>query len=279
MKRFLGAEMLLIGLMGLVFCVAGGIYGLRTVDHVGRGLGDGLTLASQSLDTTTETLLLAKASLGDMNESLDTVETTAIHLSQGLTETRPLLADIGQIVSRDMPASVEALQAAVEDMAQAASTIDDTLQALSDLSLEQQVAGIPLRLELNLGYAPAVSFEESVSGIGSSLERVPSQLRGFGVHIGTMDGNLDILSQDVLAMSADVDAISNRVDEVSPLLDEYIRSVAELSGWVGQAQAGLSGYLDRAKLVLIVVMVWMSLMQVAPLYLGWELVSGQRSVR
>jgi hypothetical protein len=279
LKRILGAEMLLVGLLSLAFCVLGAIYGARMIERVGRGLDGSLSLASQSLDTAVESLLLAKMTLGEVNDGLETVETTLVDVSQAMSQTRPLLADLGQVVSHDVPNGIEASQAAMSEMAQVAAAVDQTLATLSDLRIEESILGAPIRFELNLGYSTEVPFEESVNRVGSSLEGIPSQLRGLAVHVDTADGNLHMISQDLLAVSSDLDAISGRAAEVAPLLDRYARIVTEANDLVQQARAGLSRRLLRAKLAVTMAMVWLSLMQVAPLYLGWELASGRRGAR
>jgi len=279
LKRILGAEMLLVGLLSLAFCVLGAIYGARMIERVGSGLDGSLSLASQSLDTAVESLLLAKMTLGEVNDGLETVETTLVDVSQAMSQTRPLLADLGQVVSQDVPNGIEASQAAMSEMAQGAAAVDQTLATLSDLRIEQSILGVPLRFELNLGYSTEVPFEESVNRVGSSLEGIPSQLRGLAVHVDTADGNLHMISQDLLAVSSDLDAIGGRAAEVAPLLDRYARIVTEANDLVQQARAGLSRRLLRAKLAVTMAMVWLSLMQVAPLYLGWELASGRRGAR
>lgn len=101
-------------------------------------------------------------------------------------------------------------------------------------------------------------------------------MRGLEVHIATADGNLETISRDLLAVSADLGTINDGVAEVAPLLDEYVRIVTKADDLIEQTQVSLSRHLARARLVVVVAMVWMSLMQVAPLYLGWELLMGQR---
>lgn len=130
---------------------------------------------------------------------------------------------------------------------------------------------------MSIGYVPEVPFEESVSGVGASLGDIPSELRALAVHAESADSNLSAISEDMLALSRDLDAANGSIANAIPLLDEYLRLVAEASDVVREARAGLSGLLGRARVVLTVTMLWMGLMQVAPLYLGWELMAGRRS--
>lgn len=80
--------MLLIGLLGLALSVPGTIHGHRLVDTIGDGLDRSLDLASQSLDTAEETLLLAKTTVEQVNDGLGTVEGAAINVSQTISQRR-----------------------------------------------------------------------------------------------------------------------------------------------------------------------------------------------
>lgn len=278
-RRTLGLVMLLIGVLGLVLSIAGAIYGYRLIDNVGNGLKSSLDLTSQSLDAVKETLLLAKTTLGQVNGSLDTLAGAANDLSRAVNQTRPLLGEIVQVASYDVPDSVEAVQTAVPYMAQAAATIDDTLTFLSNLRIEQRILGFPIYFDLGIDYAPEVSFEESINRIGYSLEGIPPRLRGLAVYIDTTNGNLETISQDIMAMSRDLDTINSSIADIAPLLDDYVRIVTEISDSIRQTRASLSQQLYMVKLVVTMAMTWIGLTQVAPLYLGWELVAGRRNIR
>ena len=113
--------------------------------------------------------------------------------------------------------------------------------------------------------------------LGDSLEGIAPRLRGMEVHIETTDSNLETISQDMMAISRDLEVINSSVAQVAPLLDDYVRLVNEANDAVEQTRANLSRQLDAAKWVAIGMMVWLGLTQVAPLYLGGELITGWRS--
>jgi methyl-accepting chemotaxis protein len=278
-RRTLGLVMLLIGVLGLVLSIAGATYGYRLIDNFGDGLKSSLDLTSQSLDTVKETLFLAKTTLGQANDGLDMVAGAANDLSETISQTRPLLGEIAQVVSHDVPDSVEAVQTAVPYMAQAAATIDDTLTFLSNLRIEQRILGYPIYFDLGIDYAPEVSLEESINRIGYSLEGIPPRLRGLAVYIDTTNGNLETISQDIMVMSRDLDTINSSIADIAPLLDDYVRIVTEISDSIRQTRASLSQQLYMVKLVVTMVVVWIGLTQIAPLYLGWELVTGRRGIQ
>jgi len=161
--------MLLIGLLGLILALGGVIDGYRLIDRLGGGLDSRLALALKSLSSARETLLLARTSLSDLSDGLDTARRTALDMSKTTDEARPLLGETAEVVSVSVPDAMDAFRAGVADISHAAAAIDDTLAALSDLTIERSISGIPLRLDLSIGYVPEMPLEESVSGVGERL--------------------------------------------------------------------------------------------------------------
>ena len=162
-------------------------------------------------------------------------------------------------------------------MAHAAAVIDDTLTTLSNFRIDERILGFPIRFDLGIRYAPEEPFDESVNRIGESLEGVPGHLRGLEDYIDVTDANLEIISQDLVAISKDLDVLNDGIADVEPLLDEYIRAATEAGGVIEQTQAGLSAELETAKLVVTVLMIWIGVAQIVPLYLGWGLITGRRN--
>ena len=279
MRRILGAVILLVALVGVGVGAVGAMYGHLVVDGLGSSLDTSLDLASQSLRTATETLLLTKTTAGQLSEGLDTIGSSALDVPQTISQTQLLVGDIGQIVTHDVPDGMEALQNSVPGLAQAAAMIDEALRTLSDLQLEQMIQGFPMRLDLDLNYAPEVSIAESIELIGSSLEGVPLRLRGLESNLDATKDSLGTIRQDLVTMAGDLSGINSSITDIELQLDEYVRIVGEINTLIGQARVGVSRQLEMVKLGLTVLMAWLGLMQIAPLYIGWELMTGRRSGR
>src|SRR4030042_3757155 len=86
LKRILGALMLLVAILGLVLGVAGMIYGRRLVDSTANRLYAALDLTSQSLDTASETLLVARTTVGQIDPGLETTQTIMGDASQHIRQ-------------------------------------------------------------------------------------------------------------------------------------------------------------------------------------------------
>ena len=224
-RRILGFIMLFIGLSGLVLSIGGALVTRRMVDNVGQGLDQSLRLVSESLDTVLDTLALTKTTVGQVNGSMTTVETTATDLAQTINQTRPLLDQVSQIASSDVPDGIDAVQAALPNVAEVAGTIDTTLRVLNNFRIDQSILGFPIKYDLGINYNPVTPFDQSITAVGGSLDGIPERLRTLKIYLNVTDDNLATISQDVLNIAADLETINGSVADVQPLLDEYTRLV------------------------------------------------------
>jgi uncharacterized phage infection (PIP) family protein YhgE len=263
----------------LAFSIAIAVYGPRFFDTAFRQLDANLTAISANLETVEETFTLTKGIVDEVGKGLSTVAVIAEGAAETVDSTRPMLTELTQIVSRDVPSSLEAIESALPAMSRAAGLIEDTLTTLSELSIEQRILGIPIRFDLGLDYSPDARMDQSIAELGASLKGVPERLRGLEEDIALADDSLQAISSDVAAVSSDLQAIDRRIAEVQPLLDEYVRMVNDAQHLIQRTQGSLGTILDVLELGLILIMVWLALSQLVPLYLGWELATGRREAR
>jgi methyl-accepting chemotaxis protein len=286
-RRFLGFLMVLIGLSGVWVGVISAASARNVVDSIGTGLDTNLDLLSQSLDTIGESLTLAKQTVSDMNEGLVTIEQTADNISLALTDTQPLLTEVGDIVSNDVPDSIEAVQDSLPNVVEVAGAIDRTLTTLNNFAVDRSIdipnpiTGRPiysfnLNFDLGIDYDPNVPFDQTVRDLGTSIEGLPEQLRGLAEHVDRSSANLQNLSDTIVLVGDDLAVVNGRIAELDPLLDEYGRIVTELNDQTRLLRASINAQLEGIKQMVNIVMIWFILTQIAPLYLGWELVTGRR---
>ena len=288
-KRILGLIMILIGLSGVAVGIIGARGAETAVDNIGSSLETNLDLLSQSLDTVVASLVLAKQTVADVNNGLITVEDTAVDLSRTVDDTQPMLDQVSDIASSDVPTSIEAVQAAIPNMAEVAGAIDTTLITLSQFGLDRTfeipnplpgdrdpLYSFDIQFDLGVDYDPTVPFDETVLQLGASTEGLPEELRGLANHIETSSQNLTAISENIETIGEDLGVVNERIAELDPLLDEYIRIVTELNDQTRLIRAGMSTQLEGITQTINIIMIWFILTQVAPLYLGYELLTGRR---
>ncbi|MEZ4593527.1 MAG: hypothetical protein R3D55_20650 [Chloroflexota bacterium] len=272
-RRIAGFVLLIIGLLGVLLSIGGIVYSGRAVDAVVKVLDDTLGLTGQSLATVEDTLDLARGTINDVNASLVTVEETADSLAKTIADTQPLLDEVAQIAGEDAPASIESVQDAIPAVAEVAGVIDSTLLTLNDFKIEESILGFELNYDLGVNYAPTVPFDETVAGLGTSLDGFPDRLRELEPSLTAANENLGSVSENIYAVSDDLAVINGRVAEVDPLLGQYVGIVQEISGTLSNVQTSVQAQSGNIKLALQLVFAWLGFLQFSLLYLGWDLMT------
>ena len=204
-----------------------------------------------------------------------------VNLGQTMNDMQPLLASTTKVVAEDVPGNIESIQAAIPSIVQVAAVVDNTLTRLSNFGFRRTIPipfnPITLEFDLGIDYAPDVPFDASITTLGDSLEGMPEELRSLQGDLETLASDLELLTGNIDTAAGDIEAINNEVALFIPILDDYLRIVGEIDNTLGLARANMAAQMDMVKTGLIVLLVFLSLTQLAPLYLGWELISGKRA--
>lgn len=272
-RKISGFVLLIIGLLGVLLSIGGIVYSGQAVDAVVKVLDDTLGLTGDSLSTVEDTLTLARGTIGDVNASLVTVGETADSLAKTIADTQPLLDEVAQIAGEDAPNSIESVQDAIPAVAEVAGVIDDTLITLNSFKIEEDILGFQLNYDLGVNYAPSVPFDETVSGLGTSLDGFPDRLRELEPSLTAANENLGAVSENIYAVSGDLAVINGRVADVDPLLGDYIGIVQSINTTLTTTQSTVQAQAGNAKLALQLVFAWLGFLQFSLLYLGWDLMT------
>lgn len=275
-KRLIGLLMVVGGLLGLALSVGGVLYGNQGIDQLGQQLLVPLDTTNQSLQTTVDALIVAKNTVQDVNNTLETVEETAGDLAQTITDTTPLLDEVTAIVTVDVPNSLATVQETLPNVASVAGTVDDTLSTLSSFQFEQTVFGIPVGFDLGLNYDPTVRFDDSITTVAASLDGLPERLQEVEPQLTITKNNIQLMSANVDQLAADLQAINTSIANIIPVLDQYVTILTSVQDNVSTIRGQLPQYLETAKTVVLLLALWFALIQLVPLYLGYELIVGKR---
>jgi hypothetical protein len=180
-----------------------------------------------------------------------------------------------------VPENIESIQDALPSMIQVADVIDNTLSRLADFGFEREIqlplgVTVPLSFDLGIEYDPEVPFDTSLIAFQDSLNGLPESLRALESGLADASANTQTLSDDLLATSASLETINSRVAELGPMMDEYVQLIDQLATTMDDVQSRLADQLDLIATGATGMFILLALSQLAPLYLGYELISGQR---
>lgn len=277
LKRLIGLIIILVALLGAA--IGGGLfmYGEQTIDNITREIATVIDLTDRTLENSRTGLVTTQASLAEVNTSLNTVEDTTRNLSRTVGDTQPLLIELNLLLTEEVPNSLDAVQQTLPNLISVAGTIDNTLLALSSFGFEQSFFGIPLAFDLGIEYDPEGRFDESVAELGASIETIPGQLRSLEDDLTTTTNNLDDLSGNLSTLADDLSNINESIAEFDAVLGGYILIIDDFQAELARLDAALPAQLELLKTGLLIVAIYVGLTQLAPLYLGFELLLGRRN--
>ena len=280
-KRLLGLVVILTALLGMG--LSGGIYwyGHQAIDTAVGHTDVALEMTADTLKTTQEVLVVAKTSLNDVGRTLETVGSTTDNLAQTIRDTEPLLNQIDTIATEQIPNSLQTFNDVIPNIATVAGTVDNTLTVLSAFGFERNLDyGLvklgTIRFDLGIDYNPTVRFDESILQLGASIEDLPAQLRTLDTHLAVTNNNLLAISDDIENLGGNISAINTTIGTTPALLDEYIGTLAQIQTSVVNTRLEIQRQVATAKLVITVLAVWFGLIQIAFLYLGFEMLFNKR---
>ncbi|GAB4533760.1 MAG: hypothetical protein Kow0063_16130 [Anaerolineae bacterium] len=122
-------------------------------------------------------------------------------------------------------------------------------------------------------YLPGVRDQiDNLVAMSSQLEQVSSALRTLAPLAET---DFTAIGQDISALSTNVSAVRAQVEQFAGTADQMVLEVDNTIASINQIQATLDSRLTLVKVGIIIFMIWILLVMLAPLYLGWVLVSGR----
>lgn len=272
-RRILGLIIIATAILGVVISILGIVAGRRTMDRLGDELDAGLTAATETLDNLDSTLELSQAAVETAIASMDTLEQTALDASKAISDTRPLITGVSELVTGDVADALESVQQTIVPLVDLSATIDQALTALSQFKIEREILGVPITVDPGVEYDPDVSLPEAVNAIADSLVGIPERLRALEGDVENADGNLGAIGQDLALIAGNVGEIKTSLAELPVLIDGFQTNVSVAKAQIEAIQTGLSSNWQLIKTGMIVFFIWLGLTQIAPLMWGYDMLT------
>ena len=266
-KRILGLIIILTAILGLAVCLIAIVAGPPVLDRFAADIDDSMASIGGTLDTVSETLRFAQVTSSQVITGLSTAETSVMNTAEIINQTRPMLLSAGTIVTVDVANGLDQVQAAIPTLAQLAGNVDKTLNFLSTVNI--------LGFKLGIDYNPAVPMDQSITMIGNSLNGIPEKLRGMSTSIIATDQALDTTVTNLNTIGSNLQYINASFSQFSGMFGTYLQNTTEIKQRLLVTQNLLHNDLQSIKIGLLIVLAWLGLTQLAPLYVGVSLLTGR----
>lgn len=277
-RRIVGLIFIIIAIAGWFIAYQGLQLTNQFIDNLSLSINNTMQITTDTLTNVENSLVVAKQTITDLGATLATMETTAADMAAGIDDAQPLMEEVNIVVTQDVPNSIETLQIALPTLVEVASVVDDTLTTLSRFRIDQSIFGIQLNYDLGINYNPEVPFDQAVVELGAGLEGLPQTLRGLETQLVLTQSSMNTMSHNMDQLATDMANLNTGIAEVQPVMDEYIRIVVDTNDRLRLSRNQISTQADQVKQIFGIIFIWMGLFQLVPLYLGLEMVAGERGI-
>ena len=278
LKRIIGVILIVIGVMGIGVSIAGVQIGGQIVDKIGTGIDSTLGLLLDTMENTHETLAVTRSTIETSADTLQTVQTLTTNLAITVEDTEPLLIRTNEMLTNEVPTSLDGVQETIPTLVAVAGSIDDTLTTLNSFRIDESFLGFDFNYSLGIDYAPDQQFDEAIIQIGDSLADIPESLRSMEGDMNSAIDNMAIIQGDLDALTTDLVQIETDIRAFLPMIDEYMRLTLEINDNIRETRSTLNSQMETMNSLILFGMVWLALFQLLPLYVGFELARGQEMV-
>ncbi len=222
-----------------------------TVSSRSVELADDLLVSVSGTVVSVEDALLAVA------DGLRTSQQSAADAAITLTQLSALTSNLGELVSEDVPGSLDSVRASLAPIEATAGVLDGTLRALSFFGVD---------------YDPETPLDEAIDDLERRLADIPADLRRQGPLIESAADSLNDFGSDTLVIADDLSDLRRELRATAATVAGYQATIAEASALLDEVESSFTGQLDLLKWVAVAIAVALAITQTVPITFGlWAL--------
>jgi hypothetical protein len=257
---YIGVLLLIAAVAGLMISVAGIVGVWRIVAGMKAGLASTGGMLETTLLATADGLGIARQSLTQADDALDTLADTVDTAGQSLGDTAPLIDSLTQVTSTDLPETIRTTQGALASAQASAETIESTLRLITSIPL------LPIQ-----PYQPEVPLGQALQEVSSSLDAIPESLASMEAALANTADNLVTIERQLDDIALGVAAVSASLAAAQDVVSQYTQVVASMQQQVVTAQTVLPRQLEAIGWFVTVLLIWLGLSQLGLLVQGFDL--------
>lgn len=243
--------------VGGALAVLGSLVGLAVgwvfIGTVGDAVSDTVDVSRRALLSVGETTRVIDGVFDDVAGSLRDVQTTLADTSLTLTSASVITRNLGDVVTDEIPASVDAVRASLPALIDTASVIDTAMRGLSFLGVD---------------YDPDIPLDESIELIDARLAEIPLLLQGQQGTLDAVASDLGEFSSSTLTIADDLATIRVRLADASVVLDGYGSIASESTGLLDELESNVGSGVRLLRVLLVVMGVGVAATQTVAIAAG-----------
>ncbi len=267
---------LLVSLVWAGLSLAGMVFGGRFFAQAEARLTERMIPVQDQLATGRALLTETGAALAATDAALITAEETALAAATTLDDSAALIERVTQVVSVDIPAALNDVQAAMPTLIETAAAVDQTLGILAGINLTiPNPFGTDWEIGLGVEYDPAVPLDVALEDVSGGLEGLPEQLQTMGDDLEAASQNAVTVGQQAETLAADLQATRQQVAVLRDQVEALSAGLVSLENGLSDLYHLAMGALPRMRLAWLGLMSLVLLSQVPGLYLAAAMMHGE----
>jgi methyl-accepting chemotaxis protein len=259
--RWLGWTWLIGGVAAVVGALVGVVAGWVMLGAVGTSVNDTVAVTRRALVAVGDTTQVVNDVFGDVARSLRDVQLTLSDTSLTLTRASVVTGRLGDVITEDIPSSVEAVRAALPALADTARVVDTTMRGLAFFGV---------------AYDPDVPLHVTIATIDEELERIPELLTAQQETLEAVAADLGSFSSSTLEIAEQLASIRGRLAEATVILDGYREIVEDSAVLLDEVESGAGAAVGTLRAVALLVGFGVAVTQTLPMAAGWAVLRATR---
>ncbi len=262
MKRIIGIILIVIAAISLVISGWGVVQIWTMRQPVADAAIAGVDLLTETLATTSDALNVTSESLQSASETVTMIERTSLSVAQTMSTTRTTIGSFANLMSNDLPTSIEATRATLKSAQSSAVVVDNVLTTLSRIPL------------INIQYNPAVSLSAALGSVASSLDNLPPTFGAIERNLNTTGDSLDQVVTSLNELPKTTQQVQQNIADAQKVVARYQSEVDGLQKLIKPIKPSLATAVTAITLGLTFLVFWLGVLQMQMLLRGLELLRG-----
>lgn len=250
---WLARTWLIGGIVGALAGLAAAILAWSILGETATASTRSLEIADGLLESVSGTVNSVEDALVAVSGGLRTTQQSAADASITLTQLSALTSNIGELVSEDVPDSLDSVRASLAPIQATAGLIDGTLRALSFFGVD---------------YDPETPLDEAIDDLDQRLADIPADLRRQGPLIESAADSLSSFGSDTLVIADDLSDLRRELTATASTVAGYQTTISDVALLLDDVETNLTGPLGALKWVMAIIALGLAVTQTVPITFG-----------
>lgn len=256
-RKITGIILILFATVSLGITLYGVVQVWQMKEPIKENLISNLEIFESTLENTADGLVIAHQSMDSVSASMDGLENTVGTLADSIDDTIPLINSLESLTGETLPETIQSTQSSLAAAGESAKIIDSVLRALTIFNR-------------NL-YNPAEPLDVALGKVSVSMDDLPETLDTMETSLKDTSDNLLAFQAEIRLAAKSIKDINQGLEEAGQVIESYQESVdillAEISGY----KTRLPRWIDGAAWMLTFLLIWLAIVQLVVLVIGWQM--------